>query len=89
MPSYFHGWLTFRLILLVHNVLLKIKWDQVWLILKTSACLSQHWFTTLVGLSVVAPIPLPLHLDLISQDHDRLFHLNLSSLHLTAWKLHG
>lgn len=67
---------------LVHKVLLKIipialTWPH------------QHWFATLLDLLVASLIPLPVHPDLISQDHSCLLQPNLRSLHLTAWKLHG
>ncbi|XP_065406172.1 uncharacterized protein LOC122174245 [Chrysemys picta bellii] len=74
---------------LVHKVLLKLRRDQAQVILVAPAWPRQHWYTTLLELSVQTPIPLPLCPDLISQDHGRLRHPDLQSLHLTAWLLHG
>ncbi|KAG6927209.1 hypothetical protein G0U57_010328, partial [Chelydra serpentina] len=44
---------------------------------------------SLLELSVTAPITLPLWPDLITQEHSRLRHPDLQSLHLTACLLHG
>lgn len=48
----------------------------------------QHWFGTLLDLSIATPLLLLLRLDLISQDHSWLLYPNFDSLHLTAWMLH-
>ncbi|KAG6935305.1 hypothetical protein G0U57_015145, partial [Chelydra serpentina] len=74
---------------LVHRVLLKLRRDRARLILIAPAWPRQHWYTTLLELSVTTPITLPLWLDLITQEHGRLCHPDLQSLHLTAWLLHG
>lgn len=84
-----HLFYAFPPIPLVHKVLLKIKRDQVRVILIAPALPCQHWFTTLLDLSVVSLIPLPLHPHLISQDHSCVLHVSLVSFHQTAWKLHG
>ncbi|XP_050794038.1 uncharacterized protein LOC127043859 [Gopherus flavomarginatus] len=62
---------------LVHKVLLKLRRDKAHLILIAPAWPRQHWFTALLNLSVDPPIPLPLHPDLITQDHGRLCHPDL------------
>ncbi|XP_065418201.1 uncharacterized protein LOC135974397 isoform X2 [Chrysemys picta bellii] len=74
---------------LIHKVLLKTRRDRATIILIAPAWPRQHWFTTLLELSIVDPITLPLHRDLVTQDRGRLLHPNLSSLHLTAWYLSG
>lgn len=80
---------TFSPIPLVHKVLIKIKRDWDWVILIAPAWPRQHWFTTLLGLSVEAPLPPHLYPDLISRGLSWLLHLTLSSLYLTACKLRG
>lgn len=57
---------------LMHKVLLKIKQDKVRVILIAPTWPRQHWFTMLLGLSVVTPISLPVLPDLISQDQGRM-----------------
>lgn len=80
---------TFPPFPLVHKVLLKLCRDRVHLILIAPAWPRQHWYTTLLDLSLANPITLPLHPDLITQDHGRLRHPDLQALHLKAWLLHG
>lgn len=74
---------------LIHRVLLKIRRDHARVILIAPAWPHQHWYTSLLHMSVQAPLSLPLLPDLITQDRGSLRHPNLESLHLTAWMLHG
>ncbi|XP_067398957.1 uncharacterized protein [Emydura macquarii macquarii] len=74
---------------LLPQVLLKIKRDRADIILIAPAWPRQHWYSMLLDLSITEPIPLPRRCDLISQDHGRLLHPDLDSLHLTAWRLCG
>lgn len=66
---------------LVHKVLLKIKWDKARVIFITLVWLHQHWFGTRLDLSIAPSLLLLLCLDLLSQEHDWLLHLNLNFLH--------
>lgn len=74
---------------LIHEVLLKIRQDRVRVLFIVPVWAHQHWFSALMNLSMKSPILFPVVLDLISQGHDWLLHLNLQVLHLTTWMLHG
>ncbi|XP_065278904.1 alpha-2-macroglobulin-like protein 1 [Emys orbicularis] len=74
---------------LVHKVLLKVRRDKADVILVAPVWSRQCWYPTLLDLSIQAPLHLPLDPYLISQNHGRLLHPDLQSLHLTIWRIRG
>ncbi|XP_050825375.1 uncharacterized protein LOC127058925 [Gopherus flavomarginatus] len=74
---------------LVHRVLLKVRRDRAHVIMVAPAWPRQHWYPMLLDLTIADPVPLPLHPDLITQEHGTLCHPDLQSLHLAAWLLRG
>lgn len=65
-PRSDHLLYAFPPFLLVHKVLLKIQRDKVMVIMVALAWRHQHWYITLLELSVGTPIALPLLPDLIT-----------------------
>lgn len=79
---------AFPLIPIIPQVILKLKVDWTKLILIALACPRYCWFSNFLVLSVQPPIPSSLSQPTHSESQPTL-HPMLSSLHLTAWLLHG
>lgn len=79
VPSFWkdHLFYVFPPIPLIHRVLLEVRREGASVILIALAWPCEHWFTTLLDLSVESPIRLPLAPDLITQDHSGLRYPNL------------
>lgn len=75
---------TFPTILPLPRVLCKVKEYKAHLILSAPAKSHQHWFSQLLNLSTSPPLSLPLHTDLISQNHGHLLNPSLQAFHVMA-----
>jgi len=72
---------------LLNEILSKVQQEPCDLVLVAPAWLSQPWFSTLLDLVVDHPRSLPLHRKLLKQPDQNVFHDQLQSLHLHAWRL--
>ena len=74
----------FRLVL---TTLLKFRQSRGEMILIAPCWPNQPWFPLILNLLVDHPFRFPTNVKLLSQKKGQIFHQDLESLHLTAWKL--
>ncbi|XP_062598249.1 uncharacterized protein LOC134259672 [Saccostrea cucullata] len=73
--------------ILVPKVLQKIREEATVVLLIAPMWPRQSWYPQIIDLLIDVPVKLPLWPDLLSQNHNQIFHQNLETLSLVAWKL--
>lgn len=73
--------------ILVPKVLQKLREETSVVLLIAPMWPRQSWYPQILDLLIDIPVKLPLWPDLLSQNHNRVFHQNLETLNLVAWKL--
>lgn len=72
---------------LILTTLLKFSRSKGMMFLVAPCWPNQPWFPLILKLLVVRPSKLPTQGKILSQKKGQIFHQDLQSLHLTAWKL--
>lgn len=73
--------------ILVPKVLHKLREDTSVVLLIAPMWPRQSWYPQILDLLIDIPVKLPLWPDLLSQNQNQIFHQNLETLNLVAWKL--
>lgn len=74
---------------LIYRVLMSIRTSSAEVILIAPCWPNQPWFSLLLELLIDRPFAFPLAAKLLTQQRGRVWHTDLDSLHLSAWKLSG